>query len=162
MSKTKPLNDIISAYDAGQRHFGENYIEEFCEKANTVKDTHPDIDWHFIGHIQSNKAKKLVQCLNLNMIETIDSKKIADTLNKECAKIEARKEIPPIDILIQVLAENTEGSKFGVSPPEAVQLVQHIKDSCPMLKFKGLMSMGEIGNTKEFNTVHELKLQILE
>ena len=100
VSKTKPLNDIISAYDAGQRHFGENYIDEFCEKANTVKDTHSDIDWHFIGHIQSNKAKKLVQCLNLNMIETVDSKKLADTLNKECAKIEARKELPPIDILI--------------------------------------------------------------
>jgi uncharacterized pyridoxal phosphate-containing UPF0001 family protein len=70
------------------------------EKANTLKDSHKDIDWHFIGHIQSNKAKKLVQCLNLNIIETVDSKKLADTLNKECSKMDERKEVPPIDILI--------------------------------------------------------------
>ena len=60
MSKTKPLVDIISAYDAGQRHFGENYVDEFCEKSNALKDSHKDIDFHFIGHIQSNKARKLV------------------------------------------------------------------------------------------------------
>ena len=54
------MDNIISAYNAGQRHFGENYVDEFCEKAEKMKETHPDIDWHFIGHIQSNKARKLV------------------------------------------------------------------------------------------------------
>ncbi len=51
VSKTKPITDILSAYDAGQRHFGENYVEEFCEKAQHLQDTHQDINWHFIGHI---------------------------------------------------------------------------------------------------------------
>jgi uncharacterized pyridoxal phosphate-containing UPF0001 family protein len=51
VSKTKPIEDLISAYDAGQKHFGENYVEEFCEKAQTLKSSHPDIHWHFIGHL---------------------------------------------------------------------------------------------------------------
>ena len=80
VSKTKPVNDIISAYDAGQRHFGENYVDEFCQKAQFFEESHKDIVWHFIGHIQSNKAKKLVQCKNLSIIETVDSIKLADTL----------------------------------------------------------------------------------
>ena len=95
--------------------------------------------------------------MNLAIIETVDSQKLADTLNKECSKIEERKDAP-LDVLIQVLAQNTEGSKFGVKTEEAIPLVQHIKDQCPFLKFKGLMSMGEIGNTEEFKTVHELKV----
>ena len=115
-----------------------------------MKESHPDIDWHFIGHIQSNKARNLVKNLNLAIIETVDSQKLADTLNKECSKIEERKTLPPLDILIQVLAQDTEGSKFGVSVEETIPLVQHIKEQCPFLKFKGLMSMGEVGNVKEF------------
>jgi PLP dependent protein len=51
VSKTKPNEDIISAYDAGQRHFGENYVEEFVAKSEFFKESHPDIVWHFIGHI---------------------------------------------------------------------------------------------------------------
>ena len=96
VSKTKPNEDIISAYDAGQRHFGENYVDEYVAKSEFFKDTHPDIIWHFIGHLQSNKAKKLVQCLNLSIIETVDSQKLADTLNKECEKISREN----LDILV--------------------------------------------------------------
>ena len=126
-----------------------------------MKDTHPDINWHFIGHIQGNKARKLVQNLNLGIIETVDSQKLANTLNKECSKMEERSG-KPLDILIQVLAQNTEGSKFGVSVDETIPLIHHIKSECPMLRFKGLMSMGEIGNVEEFRSVHALKVQILE
>ena len=57
MSKTKPIADLMEAYQAGQRHFGENYVDEFVEKAPQMP---PDTVWHFIGHIQSNKVKKLV------------------------------------------------------------------------------------------------------
>ena len=81
------MSDIECAYDAGQRHFGENYVDEFCEKAVKFAETHKDIDWHFIGHIQSNKVKKLVQNMNLGMIETVDSQKLATTINKECSKM---------------------------------------------------------------------------
>jgi uncharacterized pyridoxal phosphate-containing UPF0001 family protein len=73
VSKTKPIGDILSAFDAGQRHFGENYIDEFVTKSQELKDSHPEIVWHMIGHVQSNKAKKLVECLNLAMVETVDS-----------------------------------------------------------------------------------------
>lgn len=95
MSKTKPVSDILSAYEAGQKHFGENYVDEFVEKSSELGHI-KDIDWHFIGHIQSNKAKKLVSCLNLQMIETVDSFKLASTLNKECEKIER----PKLDVLV--------------------------------------------------------------
>ena len=99
VSKTKPVADIMAAYEAGQRHFGENYVDEFVGKSAELAEM-KDISWHFIGHIQSNKAKKLVQCLNLSIIETVDSKKLADTLNKECSKIPERSSMPPLDVLI--------------------------------------------------------------
>lgn len=84
---------MIAAYDAGQRNFGENYVDEFVEKVHRLP---RDIHWHFIGHIQTNKIKKLMQAtvpltadqpqLNL-LIETVDSEKLATKLNKECEKL---------------------------------------------------------------------------
>lgn len=101
-----------------------------------------------------------MQCLNLGMIETVDSLKLANTLNKDCGNIPERKEMPPLDILIQVLAENTEDSKFGVTPDESLELIKHIQQECPFLNFRGLMSMGEIGNVSEFRLINALKLRI--
>ena len=106
VSKTKPVSDIQMAYDAGHRHFGENYIEEFVEKAPQLPQ---DICWHFIGHIQSNKAKKLVSVPNLRMIESLDSLKLAEKLNKELEKIEREK----LDVLVQV-ATGDEDTKHGI------------------------------------------------
>ena len=94
VSKTKPKEDITSAYDAGQRHFGENYVDEFIDKAETMD--LEGIQWHFIGHIQSNKARKLVAAPNLFMVETVDSIKLADLLNKECVRIERQ----PLNVLV--------------------------------------------------------------
>ena len=122
MSKTKPTSDIISAYDAGQRVFGENYVQEFVKKAEELKESHPDIEWHFIGHLQSNKARMLARCLNLRMVESIDSRKLAKMLNKECGKVEERKSRPPLEVLVQVLAHNREGTKFGVTPEEGKEI----------------------------------------
>lgn len=152
----------MAAYDAGQRHFGENYVDEFVNKAAEFKESHPDIIWHFIGHIQSNKAKNLAKCLTLNIIETIDTMKLATTLNKECRKIPERKNMPPISILIQVLTDDSEGTKNGVKPEELDGLIKFIRDQCPHLKFTGLMSMGAIGNVKEFQQMHELKEKVLQ
>ena len=81
------------------------------------------------------------------MVETVDSQKLAETLNKECAKIQER---PQLDVLIQVLADDTEGSKFGVEPDESMKLADFIMQECPQLRFRGIMSMGEIGNINEF------------
>ena len=95
------------------------------------------------------------------MIETVDSLKLANTLNKECGKVEARQQMPPLDILVQVLAINTEGSKFGLSPEESIDVIQHINDACPFLNFRGLMSMGAIGNVEEFQAINKLKSEVL-
>ena len=86
VSKTKPVEDLIAAYTAGQRRFGENYVDEFVRKSEALREECPEIEWHFIGHLQSNKARKLVKCHNLKVVETVDGVKIADVLNKECSK----------------------------------------------------------------------------
>ena len=79
VSKTKPIELLQSAYASGQRVFGENYVHEIVEKSPKMPS---DVEWHFIGHVQSNKAKVLINGVpNLSMIETIDSKKLADKFN---------------------------------------------------------------------------------
>ena len=102
VSKTKPVGDIMAAYEAGQRHFGENYVDEFLEKVAQLKDTHSDIKWHFIGHLQTNKARYLARCPQLAIVETVDSVKLATELNKECGKIPERKSGAqgPLDVLV--------------------------------------------------------------
>ncbi|XP_075477660.1 uncharacterized protein LOC142518737 [Primulina tabacum] len=74
MSKTKPVPLIRQVYDAGHRHFGENYVQELVEKAHQLPD---DIEWHFIGNLQSNKVKPLLNGVpNLSMVETVDDEKV--------------------------------------------------------------------------------------
>eukprot|EP00899_Mesostigma_viride_P021263 jgi/Mesvir1/29138/Mv18435-RA.1 len=135
VSKTKPNDMILQAYAAGHRCFGENYVQELVDKAASLP---KDISWHFIGHLQSNKAKTLLEGVpNLAMIETVDSAKLADKLNEACRQI-GRSVLP---VMIQV---NTSGeeSKYGVPPGEAVALAQHVSSQCPGLKLVGLMTIG--------------------
>eukprot|EP00026_Physarum_polycephalum_P015448 Phypoly_transcript_16132.p1 GENE.Phypoly_transcript_16132~~Phypoly_transcript_16132.p1 ORF type:complete len:288 (+),score=26.06 Phypoly_transcript_16132:51-866(+) len=134
VSKTKPSSAIRIAYNHGQRHFGENYIQELSEKAQELKDL-ADIKWHFIGHLQSNKAKQLLATPNLWMVETVDSKKLASILDKGWSAPEK------LNVLVQV---NTSGeeSKSGVEPQDTLGLVEHILKECPHLKFVGLMTIG--------------------
>merc|ERR1711971_181620 len=79
VSKLKPASMIKELYDAGHRHFGENYIQELREKSSQLPD---DIQWHFIGHLQTKRCKDLLKVPNIAMIETVDSEKIATELNK--------------------------------------------------------------------------------
>ena len=133
VSKTKPKEDVLEAYAAGQRHFGENYIQELVEKAKVLP---LDIQWHFIGTLQSNKCKMISSIPNLFLVETIVSAKHALALNKACAD---RKE--PLGILLQV---NTSGeaSKGGVEPSDCLGVAQTILNDCPHLSLKGLMTIG--------------------
>jgi uncharacterized pyridoxal phosphate-containing UPF0001 family protein len=87
---------------------------------------------------------------------------LASTLNKECAKIPERQALPPLDVLVQVLADDAEGSKFGVTPSESKNLVKFIMEECPLLRFRGLMSMGEVCNVEEFRSIHKLRLEMLD
>ena len=136
VGKTKPLEAIKEAYDAGQRHFGENYVQELVKKSESL--TEPDIKWHFIGPLQSNKAKMLVRVKDLAVVETIDRKKIADAVNK--AATAGGKE--GLRVMVQV---NTSGeeTKSGCRPNEAVTLSQYVVENCPALTLTGLMTIGK-------------------
>jgi len=103
VSKYIPPEDIQCAYSAGQRHFGENYIQELVQKAETLPD---DIKWHFIGALQSNKCKMLVEKVkNLWCVETVDSEKKARLLESGAAAIERK---DTLKVFIQV---NTSGEQ---------------------------------------------------
>jgi hypothetical protein len=102
VSKTKPVSDIIEAYNKGQRYFGENRVQELLNK----KDLLPkDIEWHLIGHLQSNKVKYIVSFIG--MIQSVDSYKLLITVNTEAIKIER-----VVDCLLQIHIA-TEETKFG-------------------------------------------------
>ncbi|RQM17998.1 hypothetical protein DD237_001333 [Peronospora effusa] len=140
VSKTKPLEDLKEAYDADQRHFGENYIQELVQKTPLLPE---DIKWHYIGHVQSNKAKVLVRDVpNLFMVETVDSVKIANALNKASGEFRTTK----LHVMVQV---NTSGEeqKSGIYPDGSIELARHIETSCEHLKLTGLMTIGRYGDT---------------
>jgi len=139
VSKTKSLKLIIECYAAGQRHFGENYAQELSEKANSAEcqELCPDIRWHFIGPIQSNKVKMIAKCPNLYLVETVGSVKVADMLDKSIAQ-ECKS---PLQVFVQV---NTSGEdqKSGEDEAGAIELCRHIREKCNNLKLSGLMTIG--------------------
>jgi len=142
VSKTKPKELLIEAYNAGHRDFGENYVQELVEKSGDQEmlEKCPEIRWHFIGNCQANKAKALMSCPNLVMIETVTSSKLATKINNQA------KEKSNIGVLVQV---NTSGeaNKNGLEPSEVLETVKFIIDKCPNLKFSGLMTIGNLGNS---------------
>ncbi|XP_067857089.1 pyridoxal phosphate homeostasis protein [Heptranchias perlo] len=143
VGKTKPPALLIEAYRHGQRHFGENYVQELVEKASDsqILSACPDIKWHFIGHLQKNNVNKLIGAPNLFMIETIDSIKLADKVNLSWHKKQA---LHRLKVMIQVNT-SAEDSKHGLSAEETVDTVRHVLTSCPSLEFVGLMTIGRYG-----------------
>lgn len=156
VGKTKPVPLIRQLYDAGHRCFGENYVQEFIEKAPQLPD---DIEWHFIGHLQSNKVKSLLAAVpNLAMVESVDDEKIANYLDRYVAS-SGRK---PLKVLVQV---NTSGeeSKSGVEPSSCVELAKHVKMGCPHLEFSGLMTIGMLDYTstpENFRTLSNCRAEV--
>lgn len=135
VSKTKPADDVAAAYAAGHRVFGENYVQELVDKAPTLPS---DVAWHFIGHLQSNKAKTLVDKVpGLACVETVDTPKLASKL--DAAVADAGRE--RLRVLVQV---NTSGepSKHGVEPAAAPELAKHVAFACPNLTLAGVMTIG--------------------
>ena len=140
VSKTKPNEAILAAMAVGQLAFGENYVAELCEKAPLLPSA---IEWHFIGHLQSNKAKVLVEGVpNLHVVESVDSSKLAKKLNTAAA---AARPDRPLRVMAQV---NTSGeaSKSGTEPgDDAVELCRFISKECEHLVLVGLMTIGRYG-----------------
>ena len=129
VSKTKPVADLMEAYHAGQRIFGENYVQELVEKHEALP---KDVQWHFIGHLQSRKVKLIAPFVNL--IHGVDSLKLLQEINKQ-----AFKNNRTIDCLLQIhIAE--EETKFGLDASELEQIITQI-DQLPNIKICGLMGM---------------------
>ncbi|PMG75701.1 YggS family pyridoxal phosphate enzyme [Shewanella sp. 10N.286.51.B7] len=132
VSKTKPIEDIIAAYEAGQRCFGENYVQEGEEKVIALSQSHPDIEWHFIGPLQSNKSRIIAE--HFDWMHTLSREKIATRLNEQRPDDKL-----PLQVCIQVNVSN-EASKSGVSSEEVKHLAQII-DKLPHLTLRGLMAI---------------------
>ncbi|XP_022708276.1 pyridoxal phosphate homeostasis protein-like isoform X2 [Varroa jacobsoni] len=142
VSKTKSKEDVIAAYAAGARHFGENYIQELVSKAEdpSIKENCPELKWHFIGRLQSNKVKQLAKVPGLWAVETVATPKVADSLNSSWESAQ-RGEPHKLNVMVQV---NTSGEeqKGGVEMSEVVDLARHIREKCPRLSLLGLMTIG--------------------
>lgn len=131
VSKTKPPALIVDAYRAGHRKFGENYVSEAVDKINELSD-YNDIEWHFIGPIQSNKTRLIAE--HFNWVHSIDRLKIAQRLNDQRPQGQAA-----LNVLIQVNVDE-EQTKSGVSLAEVEELAQSISQ-LPQLKLRGLMAI---------------------
>ncbi|XP_012281556.1 pyridoxal phosphate homeostasis protein [Orussus abietinus] len=145
VSKIKPAELVISAYEAGQRYFGENYVNELVDKANhpAVLEKCKDIRWHFIGHLQKNKINKLLGTPNLYMIETVDNEKLATAIHGAWPKFRAQ-DSARLKVMVQVNTSKEE-DKNGCDVKDAPSLVKHVLENCTNLEFVGLMTIGMFG-----------------
>ncbi|AHN25512.1 Hypothetical protein YggS, proline synthase [Gilliamella apicola] len=156
VSKTKPVEQVIEAINAGQLAFGENYVQEGVEKIQYFEKNMPnnDLIWHFIGPLQSNKSKLVAE--HFDWMHTIDRLKIAQRLNDQRPNHMAK-----LNVLIQVNISQ-EASKSGVKPEEVADLVKQIV-TLPNLNLRGLMAIPEIENDydKQFNVFTKMQ-QLLQ
>lgn len=113
VSKTKPVEDIQEAYDAGQRVFGENTVQELLEKHEQLP---KDIEWHLIGHLQTNKVKYIAPFISL--VQSVDSLKLLQEINKQALKNQRT-----IDCLLQIYIADEE-TKFGLQFDEVIELLR--------------------------------------
>ena len=139
VSKTKPLEMLQTVYGEGARDYGENKVQEMCDKMDQMPE---DVKWHMIGHLQTNKVKYIVG--RTHLIHSVDSLKLAEEIERQAAKKECL-----VDILIEVnIAE--EESKFGISKEETISLVREIA-KLPHLRIKGLMTIAPYVTDPEDN-----------
>lgn len=134
VSKTFPADAVRLAYTAGQRVFGENYVQEGVDKILSLADIRSKLEWHFIGPLQSNKTQLVAN--HFDWVHSIDRLKIAQRLNDQRPT-----DMPPLQVCVQINISE-ESSKSGVTPSEAMDLCQLIQE-LPRLKLRGLMSIPE-------------------
>jgi pyridoxal phosphate enzyme (YggS family) len=142
VAKTKPAGDIIEAYNAGQRYFGENRVQELLNKKDLL---HGDIEWHLIGHLQSNKIKYIVPFIT--MIQSIDSYKLLVTVNSEAQKINR-----VVDCLLQIHIA-TEDTKFGFSMNELCENLKSYNTS----DFRNIRICGVMGMATFTSDINQVK-----
>lgn len=150
ISKTRSVTEILEAYNAGQRVFGENKVQEITAKQLKLPS---DIEWHFIGHLQTNKVKYIAPYINL--IHSVDSIKLLQEINKEAVKNHRK-----ISCLLQFHIA-TEETKFGLDLSEAQQiLTSTLFKKLDQINIRGVMGMASFSDDpeivqKEFRTLHQ-------
>lgn len=140
VSKTKPISLLQEAYDGGQRIFGENRVQELADKFEALP---KDIQWHMIGHLQSNKVKYIAPFVHL--IHAVDSESLLKEIQKQ-----ALKNNRTIDCLLQVhIAKET--NKFGFSAEELLEFISRkdLQNDFPNISFKGLMGMATFSDDQD-------------
>lgn len=142
VSKTKPLSDIEELIQYGQTEYGENKVQELVDKYENVSTL---VNWHLIGHLQTNKVKYIVD--KVKLIHSVDSVHLAREIEKEAAKKNV-----DVDILIQVNIAH-EDTKFGINENDIYDLLDEIKDMSH-IHVKGLMTIAPFVENPEENRVH--------
>jgi pyridoxal phosphate enzyme (YggS family) len=133
VSKTKPVEDLMEAYQAGQRVFGENQVQELADKYEQLP---KDIEWHLIGHLQTNKVKYIAPFISL--IHSVDSLKLLIEINKQ-----AEKNNRVIDCLLQIYIADEE-TKYGLGFDEVIELLES--------QYKDYWSNGNSYQLREYET----------
>ena len=147
VSKTKPNEDILEAYNSGHKSFGENKVQELIEKHNALP---KDIEWHFIGHLQRNKVKNIIKFIHL--IHSVDSYKLLNEINKR-----AKNQNRVVDCLIQVKIA-TEENKYGFNFEE-IDDVLNFSKNLNHINVKGFMGMSTLTNDNNIINNEFSKLQ---
>jgi pyridoxal phosphate enzyme (YggS family) len=154
VGKYSDEENITTLYELGQRAFGENQVQQLTTRMNTLEEL--PLEWHMMGNLQSNKVNKLIE-LRPTLFQSLDSLKLAESLNK---RLEEKNQ--KMSCLLQINAANEE-SKSGVSSDEAFDIYQQIKESCPQLKLKGVMSIGaNVNDEKVIQQSFELTHKIYD
>lgn len=134
VSKTFPADAVRDAHVAGQRAFGENYVQESIAKIDALADLRANLEWHFIGPLQSNKTRPVAE--RFDWVHSVDRLKIAQRLSEQRPE-----PLPPLNVCLQVNVSG-EASKSGVAPEEAAE-VAHAIAALPRIVLRGLMSIPE-------------------
>ena len=142
VSKTKPVPMLQEIYDAGARDFGENKVQELCQKYEELPQ---DIRWHMIGHLQRNKVKQVVG--KAALIHSVDSYRLAQEIS-----LQAQKQNITVPILIEINIAKEE-SKFGIAKEDTIQLVEEIAE-LPNLTIQGLMTIAPFVDDPEDNRLY--------
>ena len=133
VGKYTQTENISTLYSLGQRAFGENQVQQLKERMGALEEL--PLEWHMIGSLQKNKINNLID-LRPNLMQSLDSIDLAEELNKKLVAKESK-----MHCLLQINAAN-EASKSGVTKEEAFDIYQQIKESCPQINLKGVMTIG--------------------
>jgi len=154
VGKYSDEENIKTLYELGQRAFGENQVQQLQQRMQNLEEL--PLEWHMLGHLQSNKINKLIE-LRPALLQSLDSLKLAESLNSKLAQKGQK-----LSCLLQINSANEE-NKSGVQADEAFDIYQQIKETCPQLRLKGVMCIGaNVEDEKEIQKSFELTHKIYD